>query len=123
MVILLFSSSFLYAEENICYKPEVASKIVVDLQKANITNQELIATQKLNDELKVQIESLNQIIVLQKEQINILDSGMSSYKDLLKIQKEGYEKEIKNAKPKLLDTILKSIGLVGAGIVIGALLI
>jgi hypothetical protein len=48
---------------------------------------------------------------------------MSSYKDLLKIQKEGYEKEIKNAKPKLLDTILKSIGLVGAGIVIGALLI
>lgn len=123
MVILLFSCSCLYAEDIICYKPEVASKIVVDLQKANFTNQELIATQKLNDELKVQIESLNQIITLQKEQINILDSGMSSYKDLLKIQKEGYEKEIKAAKPSLLDTLLKSAGLLGAGIIIGALLI
>ena len=80
----------------------------------------VLSEEKLNDELKVQIESLNQIIALQKEQINILNSANTSYQDLIQIQKEGYEKEIKNARPSILQEILKGAGYIGLGILIGA---
>lgn len=127
MVILLCSVSNIYGENidtnnAICYTPEIASKIVVDLQKYNITTKELEATKELNGELSKQIESLKQVIQLEKEQINVLNQAIVSYKNIIEVQKQGYEEQLKNSKPSLINTILKSAGLVGTGILIGAAL-
>ena len=127
MVILLCSVSNIYGETvdtntSICYTPEIASKIVVDLQKYNITTKELEATKELNGELSKQIESLKQVIQLEKEQINVLNQAIVSYKNIIEVQKQGYEEQLKNSKPSLINTILKSAGLVGTGILIGAAL-
>jgi uncharacterized membrane protein (DUF106 family) len=106
----------------VCFTEDDAKKIVVDLENVNDYKEQVELLKEANAELEKQIISLKEINKLQQEQLEITKQTIESYKNLLKTQKEAYEKEIENNKPSIWGKIFAGIGGLGIGILVGLLL-
>jgi uncharacterized membrane protein (DUF106 family) len=105
----------------VCFTEDDTKKIVVDLENVNDYKEQVEILKEANAELEKQIISLKEINKLQQEQLDISKQTIISYQNLLKVQKEAYEKEIKNNKPSIWGKIFASIGGLGVGVLIGLL--
>jgi hypothetical protein len=101
--------------EDICFSEPVAKKMVVDLELKKNFEEQIGYYQEGNKELEYQVKLLKEINALQKEQI-------VQYKDLMKLQKDGYESIIKESKPSFIKKVFEGLGFVGFGILIGLVL-
>jgi hypothetical protein len=118
VILLLISSIFLYFPayaEDICFSEPTANKIIVDLELKKNYEEQIGYYKEGNKELEYQVKLLREVNSLQKEQI-------TQYKDLMKLQKDGYESIIKESKPSFLHEVSKVIGFIGIGILIGLVL-
>ena len=82
-----------------------------------INNHKLIIendNQKLK-ELEDMIQNINEFKLEQ-------DKAIENLQQLLKTQKDGYEKVIQDSKPKFFDELFKGLGYVGLGLIIGLLI-
>jgi uncharacterized membrane protein (DUF106 family) len=106
----------------VCFTEDDAKKIVVDLENVNDYKEQVELLKEANAELEKQIISLKDINKLQQEQLNVSKQTIESYKELLKTQKEAYEKQIENNKPSIWGKIAAAAGGLGIGVLIGLLL-
>ena len=121
-VILLASPAYAQKEPDVCFPPEVAAQIVVDLERAKIMQQQVAILEKQNSELEKQIDLLKQINTLQKERSDVAMQTVEDYKKLMKDKDELCEQKIKDATPTLTQTIVRTSIIAGIGVLIGALL-
>lgn len=89
--------------------------MVVELEVKQSLTEQIDLYKQANNELEYQVKLLKEINTLQKTQVD-------QYKDLVKIQKEGYESIIKESKPSFLHEATKVLGFIGIGILIGLVL-
>lgn len=98
-----------------------AKKIVVNLEKSNLYQKQIILLEKANSQLMKQNQMLGEQIILLNEQIVVQKEQLDLTKKQLDTQKELYEDKLKACekdKPSFLDKAMIGIG--GAGI--GALI-
>jgi uncharacterized protein (DUF342 family) len=106
----------------LCFTEEDVKIMVVNLENANDYKEQVVLIQQANQELENQIKSLQTILALQKEQLDISKQTIESYKNLINTQKTAYEQEIKNNKPNFWDKILPGLGGLGVGMLLMLLL-
>ena len=134
-MILNLSINICYAQDNkgsvastavtdpvICFKEADANKIIVRLETADDYEVEIDLLKQGNLELEKQINLLKEVNKLQTEQLLVSKQTINSYKELLKTQKEAYEKQIENTKPSVWGKIFAAVGGIGIGVLIGLLL-
>jgi len=122
LVIPLFASPVFAVDEEICFTPDTTGQIVVEIEKCRLIQQEVELLRQKNDELERQIALYKEMNVIQEQQIQTLKKTTETYVDLLKTQGEAYEKQIKQAKPNILNEIMKGTAFVGLGLLVGLLL-
>jgi multidrug efflux pump subunit AcrA (membrane-fusion protein) len=98
-----------------------AKKIVVNLEKSNLYQKQVVLLEKANAQLLKQNQMLGEQIILLNEQIVVQKEQLALTTKQLETQKELYEDKLKvceKDKPSFLDKAMIGIG--GAGI--GALI-
>ena len=106
----------------ICYEEKTGSQMILQLENAKDYKTQVDDLKQGNAELEKQIALLKEANKLQAEQRDIANQTIESYKGLLKVQKESFEKQIENQKPSIWGKIGAALGGLGIGILIGMLL-
>jgi uncharacterized UBP type Zn finger protein len=75
-----------------------------------------------NQELEKQIALLKDVVKLKDEQIKKNEEMIAQQKQLMEYQVQACEEKVKNAKPSFFDGLLKVVGGVAIGIIVGVLL-
>jgi len=109
-------------EPVICYEEKTGSQMILQLENARDYKTQVDDLRQGNIELEKQIALLKESNKLQNEQFDISKRTIESYKELLKVQKEAYERQIDNVKPSIWDKIFSVLGGIGLGILVGILL-
>lgn len=109
-------------EPVICYEEKTGSQMILQLENAKDYKTQVDDLKQGNVELEKQIVLLKEANKLQAEQRDIANQTIESYKGLLKVQKESFEKQIENQKPSVWGKIGAAFGGLGIGILIGVLL-
>lgn len=109
-------------EPVVCFKESDASRMVVELENNGDYREQIDLLKQANSELEKQIGFLKEINKLQQEQLKVSEQTIASYKELLKTQKEAYEKKIENEKPSIWGKIAAAVGGLGIGVLVGLLL-
>jgi predicted transcriptional regulator len=127
MIWAILLASPVYAQQtvsqpDVCFSADVASQIVVDLERAKIMQQQVDILEKQNVQLEKQIDLLKQISSLQRERSDVAMQTVEEYKKLMKDKDELCEQKIKDAKPTLVQTVVQTSLLVAIGVALGALL-
>lgn len=106
-------------EPVVCYEEKIAKQIILQLENAIDYKTQVEDLKLSNFELEKQIILLKEVNRLQAEQRDIANQAIESYKELLRVQKESFEKQIENQKP----SVWSKIGAVLGGMGVGALLV
>ena len=110
-------------EPVICFtEADISNRVIVQLENLGDYKEQVDLLKQGSVELERQIALLKEINKLQQEQLVVSKSTIEAYKDLLKVQKEAYEKQIDNVKPSFFEKISGIFGGLGVGILIGLLL-
>ena len=110
-------------EPVICYTEETGKQIILQLENSNDYKTQVDLYKQGNVELEKQIDLLKETLVLQKQQRDVADQTIESYKKLITVQKDAYEKQIENNKPSIWGKIGAALGGLGIGALIGLLLL
>ncbi len=101
---------------DVCFPEAQAGQILTQLEKTKNLEEQVILLEKANGELEYQVKLLREIGTIQKEQVQ-------QYKDLMQIQKDGYEGIIKASKPSAIKQLFDKAGWLGIGALIGMALL
>lgn len=96
--------------------------MILDIENTQDYKEQVDLLKQSTAELEKQVNLLRQVNELQDQQIQTAEQTVISYHNLLKAQKEAYEKEIENNKPSIWREIGIGIGAAGIGALMGALL-
>ncbi len=113
--------SLLYAED-VCVSEESAKRIVVDLEKGKVNEEQVITLKAYNQEMEKQILLIKEVAKLKDEQIKKNEEMIEQQKKLMEYQAQACEEKVKNGSPSFFDGLIKIIGGAGIGIIIGVLL-
>jgi len=134
ILLVLWIANKSYADNTIVFtEPTQIYNVIQELNKCeelNVLHEYKISElNNANDNYKLLIENNNQKI---KELENMIqninefkleqDKAVENLQQLLRTQKDGYEKLIQDNKPKFFDELFKAIGYVGFGLIIGLLI-
>jgi len=109
--------------EDICVSEESARKIVSDLESIPTITEKLNLQKQLNSELEKTNKLLQEKIDLKDKEIVAKDKAIADLNNLIATQKKDYEKAIDEVKPSMFGNLLKVLGGVGIGILVGVLLL
>lgn len=113
LALLLFpSNSF---GQSICFDDATASRMVVALEQAKITEQQLSAQSSGSLELQTQIDILRQTISLYQEQIIVYKNMAEMNSKMTEMKDKACVEQIKAATPTFMDNIQKYLTGVGIG--------
>jgi len=126
-VILLLTNFFIFLfplsgfsknqnEPIICFSEETAKRMVVELEQCRITNKQIEALIKENQELIKQIQYLKAVIELQKKQLQISKETIENLQKIIKYQNEAYKKVYKKG---FFDKIKENGLFLSLGLLIG----
>ena len=90
--------------------------MVVDLENVNDYREQIDLLKQSNAELEKQLDLMRQINKFQYEQLEISKQTIEAYKNLIDVQKNAYESEIKNSKYSVWEKVFVSLGV---GLLIG----
>lgn len=107
---------------DICLGPESAKGIVVELEQCRIQKEELSLCTEAVRNLEQTVEIQNQEVDIYKSAIEDARKAADGYKSLLDEQRKMYETALKESKPSLFEQVIKALGFIGGGILIGVLL-
>lgn len=122
ILLCIFTPANLHAED-VCVSEDSAKRIVVDLEKGKINEEQVITLRANNQEMEKQISLLREVVQLKDDQIAKNEELIGQQKQLMEYQVQACEEKVKNAKPDLLDGLIKIIGGVGIGVLIVVLLL
>jgi len=122
ILVCIFVPSLLRAED-VCVSEESAKRIVVDLEKGKVNEEQVITLKTYNQEMEKQISLMKEVVKLKDEQIKKNEEMIEQQKKLMEYQVQACEEKVKNARPSFFDGLLKAIGGVGIGVIIGVLLL
>ena len=117
----ILAPALLHAED-VCVSEDSAKRIVVDLEKGKINEEQVITLKAYNQEMEKQISLLKEVVKLKDDQIAKNEELIGQQKQLMEYQVQACEEKVKSAKPSFFDGLIKIIGGVGIGILIGVLL-
>ena len=96
---ILFIPSLAFSKNQnkpiICFSEETAKRMVVEIEQCRITNKQIEALIKENQELMKQIQYLKAVIELQKKQLQISKETIENLQKIIKYQNEAYKKVYK----------------------------
>lgn len=121
-VLVLLPSPLLYAED-VCVSEESAERIVVELEKGKINEEQLTVLKTYNLELEKQVSLMKDVARLKDKQIKKNEEMIDQQKQLTEYQTQACEEKVNNAKPSFFESLIKVIGGVGIGIIAGAFLL
>ena len=117
-LICIVMSNITLASENIpveyCFVDSMVSQMIVEIKQCRIIKEQVKDYETAISLLEEQIEKQKEVIELQKEVIKNSD-------EIIK-QKDILLKEQKKTQPSFFEQLLRGMGFLGVGIVIGALL-
>lgn len=122
ILLCIFAPTLLHAED-VCVSEDSAKRIVVDLEKGKINDEQVITLRAYNQEMEKQILLLKDVVTLKDGQIAKNEELIVQQKQLMEYQVQACEEKVKNAKPDFFDGLIKIIGGVGIGVLIGVLLL
>ena len=122
ILLCILAPSLLQAAEDVCVSEESAKRMVVELEKGKINEEQVITLKAYNQETEKQISLLKEVVKLKDDQIAKNEELIGQQKQLMEYQVQACEEKVKNAKPSFFDGLIKIIGGVGIGILIGVLL-
>lgn len=106
-----------YAQPSvICFAEADVKRMVVDLENVNDYREQIDLLKQSNAELEKQLDLMRQINKFQYEQLEISKQTIEAYKNLIDVQKNAYESEIKNSKYSVWEKVFVSLGV---GLLIG----
>lgn len=127
MIGLLLSGLFLYPTnsfaQGVCFDDAMAGQMVVALEQARITEEQLAAQADGNAELQTQVNILRETIKLMEDQIVVyknmaeMNAKMSDMKDKACIE------QVKAAKPTFMQNMTKYLTGAGVTAILGGLAI
>ena len=126
-VILLLTNFFIFLvplsgfsknqnEPIICFSEETAKKMVVEIEQCRITNKQIEALIKENQELMKQIQYLKAVIELQKKQLQISKETIENLQKIIDYQNKAYKKLYKKT---IFDKIKENSLFLSLGLLIG----
>jgi len=121
ILLCILAPALLHAED-VCVSEDSAKRIVVDLEKGKINEEQVITLKAYNQEMEKQISLLKEVVKLKDEQIKKNEEMIAQQKQLMEYQVQACEEKVKNAKPSFFDGLLKVVGGVAIGIIVGVLL-
>ena len=121
ILLCILAPSILRAED-VCVSEESAKRIVVKLEEGKVNDEQLATLKGYNQELEKQIALLKDVAKLKDEQIKKNEEMIAQQKQLMEYQVQACEEKVKNAKPSFFDGLLKGVGGIAIGIIIGVLL-
>ena len=128
-IVLLLSAFLLYPPSllagEICFSEETAGGMVVELERNALLKEQLILQEQMTKEISQQVDSLKEIVRLQKEQLEVSNNMIESQKKLAEAQDANCRQMIKAAKPTFLDNVKSNVlaGGVGAVLAVVAILL
>ena len=126
-VLILLAISLLFVgkagAENIGFSEETAQRIVVELEVCKTLQEQTELYKESNSELEKQVQLLEKVVELQKQELAISQTVIKNQKEMMEAQGKAYEDVLKASKPNLFKKLIDSVGLVGAGIVIGLIIL
>ncbi len=121
MVIILGNISISYSED-VCFSEVDIKKIIVELEKGRITNQELLLQVDKNLELQNNIIILNNKYNLCDESLKKIDKTIKDYEELIKAKDKACDEKVDAAKPGFWKTVSSAMLVLLGGIIIGLLI-
>lgn len=122
ILLCILAPSLLQAAEDVCVSEESAKRMVVELEKGRVNEEQLIVLKAYNSELEKQISLMKDVVKLKDDQIKKNEEMIKQQKQLMEYQEQACEEKVKNAKPSFFDGLIKVLGGVAIGIIIGVLL-
>ena len=117
-IVVLLMSNITLASENTpveyCFVDSTISQMIVEIKQCRIIKEQVKDYETAISLLEEQIEKQKEVIELQKEVIKNSD-------EIIK-QKDILLKEQKKTQPSFFEQLLRGMGFLGIGIVLGALL-
>lgn len=120
LIALLFPQSS--SAEEICFDEGTAGKIVVDLERAKIAEQQLVVAAEGSEELKQQLTILKGTIQLLQDQIEVykqideVSKNMIEMKNQISVAKDQiWKQQVDAAKPSFFDNAKIFLGGIGVG--------
>jgi hypothetical protein len=119
LLIFLSVFSVSFAAEEICFPEDQAKKLVYELEQCRNIQDQVDLYRQENDQLEKQVGLLKEIINLKDQQLKISEKSVDQYKDLLQYQQKTYEQIVKDNQPSVGKEIIKVLGYIGIGVLIG----
>lgn len=110
--------SFLVAPafaEDMCLPSDTVGQMTVDLEKYQLLKDRYSLLTDANIELEKQVELLEKINGLQKEQLQVVIEANIQYKQLILDQGILYKEMLKASKPSFGERLMHSLGVFGLG--------
>lgn len=106
----------------VCFSGEDAQRMVVDLEKGRNLQEQVELYRKATAELEQQIALLKEIDSLRKQQIEAGQTAIRQMQEIVSLQGKAYEEALQASRPSFLKKAIDALGLIGIGILAGALL-
>lgn len=129
-IVLLFLLIFLCPlssqAQDICFDDATAARMVVALEQAKISEQQLTVQASGNIELQAQVDILKGTIKLMQDQIDLYKASIETYKSLVAMNQslsdakdKAFKEELKQAQPTFMDKVKTNTTWTVFGVVIG----
>lgn len=112
LAILLWPGS---SQGQVCFDDEVAGRMVVALEQARYTEQQLAVAVEQNVELQNQLDIIKDTVKLLEDQISAYKTYQDTLKSLGEAKDKACQEEIKAATPTFWDNLQKYFVGVGIG--------
>jgi hypothetical protein len=111
------------ANADICMDKDTAGHLIVEIEQSRINSDICIIKDEQIQILQSQILELKNIIKIKDEEMVVKNKAIKSLDDLIKKQKDDCNLMLKEAKPSFFKEVIKDVGFVGIGILIGKILV
>jgi hypothetical protein len=119
-ILLCPPSSF---AQDICFSESVASRMVVALEQAKISEQQLTVASRINVELQQQLEILRTTVKLLEDQI-VVYKNMDEMKAQMSAAKDDlFKEQLKAAQPSFMDKVKSNVLAGGVGALLAVVVI
>lgn len=109
--------------QDICFYESVASRIIVALEQAKITEQQLTVASGINVELQQQLEILRTSVKLLEDQI-VVYKNMDEMKAQMSAAKDDlFKEQLKAAQPSFMDKAKSNVLAGGVGALLAVVVI
>jgi hypothetical protein len=120
--ILLSLNYAALAEDKICFSPDTAGNMVVELERGRAKDSAYQLMEEGNGELQKQLKIYESMLAEEKQKTGVYETTIKSYDSALTAQREICDRALKDAKPSLVKQLINNLGFIGLGALLMLLL-